>query len=94
MFTCLLACLPPSYEMFVTVLEAQSESVPKWILGTERLQHEEQKQKVEKVEMADERSSRQEKESRSAKHNYLVTSNETAENFGHTTYEEAFGQHR
>lgn len=33
----LLASLPPSYEMLVTALEAQSESVPKWELVTERL---------------------------------------------------------
>ena len=41
----LLASLPPSYEMLVTALEAQSESVPKWELVTERLRHEEQKKK-------------------------------------------------
>ena len=41
----LLASLPASYEMLVTALEAQSEAVPKWELVTERLRHEEQKQK-------------------------------------------------
>ena len=41
----LLASLPPTYEMLVTALEAQSESVPKWELVTERLRHEELKQK-------------------------------------------------
>ena len=42
----LLASLPPSYDiMLVTALEAQSENVPKWELVTERLRHEEQKQK-------------------------------------------------
>ena len=33
----LLASLPPSYDMLVTALEAQSENVPKWELVTERL---------------------------------------------------------
>ena len=41
----LLASLPPKYDMLVTALEAQSESVPKWELVTERLRHEELKQK-------------------------------------------------
>lgn len=41
----LLASLPESYDMLVTALEAQSETVPKWELVTERLLHEEQKQK-------------------------------------------------
>ena len=39
----LLASLPDSYDMLVTALEAQSESVPKWELVTERLIHEELK---------------------------------------------------
>ena len=39
----LLASLPDSYDMLVTALEAQSESVPKWKLVTERLIHEELK---------------------------------------------------
>ena len=43
----LLASLPPSYDMLVTALEAQSECVPKWKLVTERLRHEELKQKEE-----------------------------------------------
>ena len=38
--------------MLVTALEAQSESVPKWELVTERLGHEELKQK-EKMPVAD-----------------------------------------
>ena len=33
----LLASFPPSYDMLVTALEAQSENVPKWELVTERL---------------------------------------------------------
>ena len=41
----LLASLPTSYDMLVTALEAQSENVPKWELVTERLRHEELKQK-------------------------------------------------
>ena len=41
----LLASLPASYDMLVTALEAQSENVPRWELVTERLRHEEQKQK-------------------------------------------------
>ena len=41
----LLASLPESYNMLVTALEAQSESVPKWELVTERLLHEELKLK-------------------------------------------------
>ena len=40
----LLASLPASYDMLVTALEAQSETVPRWELVTERLRHEEQKQ--------------------------------------------------
>lgn len=48
----LLASLPASYDMLVTALEAQSENVPKWELVTERLRHEEQKQK-EKVPNTD-----------------------------------------
>ena len=36
----LLANLPGSYEMLVTALDPQSESVPKWELATERLRHE------------------------------------------------------
>ena len=48
----LLASLPPKYDMLVTALEAQSESVPKWELVTERLRHEELKQK-EKSPVAD-----------------------------------------
>lgn len=41
----LLASLPESYNVLVTALEAQSESVPKWELVTERLLHEELKLK-------------------------------------------------
>ena len=37
----LLASLPDSFDMLVTVLEAQSKNVPKWELDTERLIHEE-----------------------------------------------------
>ena len=48
----LLASLPSSYVMLVTALEAQSENVPKWELVTERLRHEELKQK-EKTPAAD-----------------------------------------
>ena len=44
----LLASLPASYDMLVTALEAQSETVPRWELVTERLRYKEQKQK-EKV---------------------------------------------
>ena len=39
----LLASLPDSFDMLVTALEAQSESVPKWELVTKRRIHEEQK---------------------------------------------------
>ncbi len=39
----MLASLPDSFYMLVTALEAQSESVPKWELVTERLLHEESK---------------------------------------------------
>ena len=35
----LLASLPDSYNMIVTAMEIQSESVPKWSLVTERLLH-------------------------------------------------------
>ena len=41
----LLASLPDSYNMIVTALETQSESVPKWSLVTERLLHQEAKMK-------------------------------------------------
>ena len=43
----LLAGLPPSYDMLLTALEAQSEkfNVPKWELVTERLRRKEVKQK-------------------------------------------------
>lgn len=41
----LLASLPALYDVLITALEAQSETVPKWELITERLRHEEQKQK-------------------------------------------------
>ena len=41
----LLASLPESFETLVTVLEAQSDSVPKLKLVTERLLHEEIKHK-------------------------------------------------
>ena len=40
-----LASLPPSYDMLVAALEAQSENVLKWEVVTERLLHEEQKHK-------------------------------------------------
>ncbi len=39
----LLASLQDSFDMLVTALEAQSESVPKWELVTERLLHKESK---------------------------------------------------
>ena len=39
----LLASLPDSYDMLVTAFEAQSETVPKWELVTERLIHKELK---------------------------------------------------
>ena len=39
----LLASLPDSFSMLVTALEANSESVPKMEVVTERLLHEEQK---------------------------------------------------
>ena len=41
----LLASLPKSFDMLVTALEAQSDTVPKWELVTERLLHEESKLK-------------------------------------------------
>ena len=41
----LLASLPDSYNIIVTALETQSESVPKWSLVTERLLHQEAKMK-------------------------------------------------
>ena len=44
----LLASLPESYNVLVTVLEAQSENIPKWELVIERLLHQESKIK-EKV---------------------------------------------
>ena len=44
----LLASLPKSYNVLVTVLEAQSENIPKWELVIERLLHQESKIK-EKV---------------------------------------------
>ena len=50
----LLASLPDSYGMLVTALEANSETVPKMEVITERLLHEEQKQK-EKGEANEER---------------------------------------
>ena len=37
----LLASLPDAYDMLVTALEAQSETVPKWELVTEILSYEE-----------------------------------------------------
>ncbi len=39
----LIASLPYSYNVLVTALEPQSESIPKWELVTERLLHEETK---------------------------------------------------
>ena len=45
----LLASLPDSFNVIVTALEAQSESVPKWELVTERLLHEEAKQQEKSV---------------------------------------------
>ena len=41
----LLASLPKSFDMLVTALEAQSDTVPKWELVTERLLHEKSKLK-------------------------------------------------
>lgn len=41
----LLASLPDSFEMLVTALEANSETIPRMEVVTERLLHEEQKQK-------------------------------------------------
>ena len=41
----LLASLPDSYNVLVTALEAQSENVPRWLLVTERLLHQESKLK-------------------------------------------------
>lgn len=46
----LLASLPDSYEMLVTALEANSETVPRMETVTERLLHEEQKLKEKKEE--------------------------------------------
>ncbi len=48
----LLASLPDSFNVIVTALEAQSESVPKWELVTERLLHEETKQREKKESRA------------------------------------------
>ena len=49
----LLASLPDSFNMLVTALEANSESVPKMEIVTERLLHEEQKQKGKVTEDVD-----------------------------------------
>ena len=45
----LMASLPDSYDMLVTALEASAD-VPKWEVVTERLLHEEKKQKSRSVE--------------------------------------------